>query len=58
MHLNRISHTASLLPSGKVLVTGGIDDNYIPFNSTELYDPTTRNSINAGKLPLIIEDPL
>ena len=35
----RSSHTATLLPTGKVLVAGGFDSN--PLSSAELYDPAT-----------------
>jgi hypothetical protein len=35
----RIGHTATLLPNGKVLVTGGSNGSY--FASAELYDPAT-----------------
>ena len=34
----RISHTATLLPNGKVLVAGGMNTSTV-LNSTELYDP-------------------
>jgi N-acetylneuraminic acid mutarotase len=37
----RHSHTASVLPNGKVLVVGGLDDDFL--NSAELYDPSTGN---------------
>jgi Galactose oxidase, central domain/Kelch motif len=39
MHVPRVSHTATLLPSGDVLVTGGQDDHSITLSSAELYDP-------------------
>lgn len=35
----RRSHTATLLPSGKVLVTGGYDNGNTNFVSTEVFDP-------------------
>ncbi|CAF3707010.1 unnamed protein product [Rotaria sp. Silwood1] len=40
MNIGRFSHTASVLPNGKVLVTGGYDA-FSAMNSTELYDPST-----------------
>jgi len=41
----RNSHTATLLPSGNVLIAGGGDDN----STAELYNPTTRSfSITGG----------
>jgi hypothetical protein len=41
----RSSHTATLLPSGNVLIAGGGDDN----STAELYDPTTSSfSITGG----------
>jgi photosystem II stability/assembly factor-like uncharacterized protein len=50
----RSGHTATLLPSGKVLVTGGngSDGNHMPFSlsSSELYDPATGMWSTAGNL--------
>jgi hypothetical protein len=46
LNVGRYSHTATLLPNGRVLVVGGMhcDDTgaYVPLKSTELYDPTPR----------------
>ena len=43
----RKNHTATLLPSGKVLITGGIEANSYPSIYVEIFDPTT----NAFTLP-------
>src|SRR5207253_8294359 len=50
----RADHTATLLPSGKVLVAGGY--NCVPFggcgelSSAELYDPATGTWTSTGNL--------
>jgi hypothetical protein len=45
----RRSHTATLLPNGKVLVSGGYDGNSV-LSSTELYDPATETWTATGSL--------
>ena len=46
----RYFHTATLLPSGKVLVVGGYDNNAFALSSAELYDPTTASWSSTGSL--------
>ncbi len=54
LHTQRIFHTATLLPNGKVLVAGGcledwcLDDD--PLDSGELYDPNTGAWSVTGRL--------
>ena len=43
-------HTATLLPSGMVLVAGGYDSNGHTSTSAELYDPATGNWTMTGSL--------
>jgi MYXO-CTERM domain-containing protein len=49
MATRRYSHTATLLPSGKVLVTGGYGGG-IHLATAELYDPATNTWSAAGSL--------
>src|SRR6266516_4856196 len=44
----RYAHTATLLPSGKVLVAGGFNGSYL--SSAELYDPATGSWSSTGNL--------
>ena len=46
----RAGHTATLLPSGKVLVTGGYVPGGVSFASAELYDPATGTWSATGAL--------
>src|SRR5215472_5129463 len=45
----RAYHTATLLPNGKVLVTGGIGSNGLS-SQAELYDPATETWVATGSL--------
>jgi N-acetylneuraminic acid mutarotase len=49
MATSRSSHTATVLPSGKVLVVGGWDDT-VPVSSAELYDPATNTWSRAASM--------
>src|SRR5438874_1895775 len=44
----RLQHTATLLPNGKVLVAGGVDQGALA--SAELYDPATGTWTPTGSL--------
>ena len=46
----RTGHTATLLPSGKVLVAGGTNSSSGYLSSAEPYDPTTGNWSSTGSL--------
>ena len=48
LRFGRCDHTATLLPSGKVLVTGG--DEADPCGIPELFDPATGRWVTAGRL--------
>ena len=50
MSRERIQHAATLLPSGKVLVTGGLDAQNARIATAELYDPATNTWSSAGTL--------
>ncbi len=45
----RYAHTATLLPSGEVLITGGFNENG-PLASSELFNPSTKQWTSAGEL--------
>jgi len=50
----RGSHTATLLPNGKVLVVGGFGGDPFPLDSAELYDPATGTWSATGHLNVAI----
>src|SRR5690349_219032 len=50
MSVARDSHTATLLPSGKVLIAGGEDSTGTPLASAELYDPATGTFSSTGSM--------
>jgi Kelch motif len=55
MQIARASHTATLLPDGRVLITGGFGGSgteYNPYRSTELYDPRTGSFQAAGNMTI------
>ena len=53
MSTGRVSHTATLLPDGRVLVAGGYPgEGQAPTASMELYDPDTDEFADAGELQL------
>lgn len=43
MNVPRYGHTATLLPSSKVLIAGGATDQPVITNTAELFDPATRS---------------
>ncbi|PYX58166.1 MAG: hypothetical protein DMG76_09865 [Acidobacteria bacterium] len=51
MSTRRAAHTATLLSNGKVLVTGGIDNNGNVLATAELYDPVSGTfTLTAGEM--------
>jgi len=46
----RFSHTATLLPNGKVLIAGGMEQNGVWLDSAELYDPAKGRFSAIGKM--------
>ena len=52
MTIGRFFHTATLLPSGKVLITGGLSSGQ-NLSSAELYDPATKTFSAAGAMTVV-----
>ncbi|MGC1190409.1 MAG: kelch repeat-containing protein, partial [Candidatus Binatus sp.] len=51
MNEARFSATATLLPNGKVLISGGTQDGNVGLSSTELYDPVTNTFAASTSTP-------
>ncbi|HSO35230.1 MAG TPA: kelch repeat-containing protein [Labilithrix sp.] len=51
LHHARALATASLLPDGRALVTGGEADDYTMLASTEIFDPATNAFVEVAPLP-------
>jgi len=50
MAVDRYGHTATLLPTGKVLITGGTDSNNNSLDSAEIYDPASDSFSATGTM--------
>jgi len=48
----RSGHTATLLPNGRVLITGGMRRNQDFYKSAELYDPSTARFTRTGDMSI------
>lgn len=54
--VKRVGHTTTLLPNGKILVTGGVDETSTALTTAELYDPATgswaltRNNLTTARV--------
>ncbi len=53
MNQERSSHTATLLPDGKVLVAGGATNSVVHLSSAELYDPKSEQWSNTASMKFI-----
>ena len=47
---SRINHSATLLPDGRVLVVGGMDEGFNPLRTTEVFDPETNRWTAADEM--------
>jgi Kelch motif/Galactose oxidase, central domain len=55
MHIARASHSATLLPDGKVLIAGGFSGSggeSEPYRTTELYDPSSGTFESAASMTI------
>jgi hypothetical protein len=50
LNVARQAHTATMLPDGKVLITGGVDINENPLSSAEVYNPGTGKFTPTGDM--------
>ena len=47
---SRVSHSATLLQDGRVLVVGGMDEAFNPLRTTEVFEPKTNRWSAAGEM--------
>jgi hypothetical protein len=50
MHERRADHTSTLLPDGRVLITGGMVENGVFLNSAELFDPGKGTFVSTASM--------
>jgi N-acetylneuraminic acid mutarotase len=50
MHDRRADHTSTLLPDGRVLITGGMVENGVFLNSAELFDPNKGTFVGTASM--------
>lgn len=50
LNIGRDSHTGTLLPNGKLLVTGGYNEPAFIIDSAELYDPSTGTWVKTSRM--------
>ncbi|MEQ9569651.1 MAG: kelch repeat-containing protein [Longimicrobiales bacterium] len=51
LHSARMRHFAILLPDGRVLIGGGVDESGFPTSSAEIYDPVANRFTTAAAVP-------
>ncbi len=47
---SRVNHSATLLPDGRVLVVGGMDEGFNPLRTSEVFDPKTNLWTTADEM--------
>jgi galactose oxidase-like protein/Kelch motif protein len=50
MHDRRADHSSTLLPDGRVLITGGMVENGVFLNSAELFDPSKGTFVSTASM--------
>ena len=50
MFHSRVYHSATLLPDGRVLVAGGMNEAFTPLRTTEMFDPETNRWTEAEEM--------
>jgi hypothetical protein len=50
MQSPRVSHSATVLGDGRVLLVGGMGDSFNPLRTAEIFDPTTLQWVPAGEM--------